>query len=98
VDALSWKCFSTECSAVAGPAVGVSSGSHADSVIRLPAFGAKGSWPCAPVDPDAHGYFRIERRVLLLRWLNRTEVLVQLLLVCLLECPTIHNVMDVVES
>jgi hypothetical protein len=35
---------------------------------------------------------------LLLRWLNRGEVLVQLLLICLLECATIHNLMDVIEG
>lgn len=36
--------------------------------------------------------------MLLLRWLNRSEVLVQLLLVCLLECATVHNAMDVIEG
>jgi hypothetical protein len=35
--------------------------------------------------------------VLLLRWLNRSEVLFQLLLICLLECATIHNAMDVTK-
>jgi hypothetical protein len=38
------------------------------------------------------------RGVLLLRRLNRSEVLVQLLLIRLLECATIRNVMDVVEG
>src|ERR1700678_4180667 len=39
-----------------------------------------------------------DQGVLLLRWLNCSEVLVQLLLICLLECATIHNVMDVTEG
>ena len=39
-----------------------------------------------------------DQGVLLLRWLNCSEVLVQLLLICLLECATIHNFMDVIEG
>ena len=36
--------------------------------------------------------------MLLLGWLDRSEVLVQLLLICLLKCSTIHNVMDAIEG
>ena len=36
--------------------------------------------------------------VLLLRRLNHTEVLVQLLLICILKCATIHNSVEISES